>query len=289
MASTSIPFIEVAPGLAIGAPIPAGWQSLTQARLIILVGVTGVGKTTTLQHWQQIQTDFTLLPDRRDLADQLIISTMQALDGAPVQPVTDRKQRFAYTRRYREQFPGGMSHALSQLWFDPQRLGSLLVFDGLRGVDEVSHALQALPQARFVVLDAPDLVRVQRLLGRNDAFDKIAVSTPPPQTHSPHPNLGARVRVQTLAEIGVADADALFSPQEAAVLLELTAKPVEEGGVSVDDLRAKLQIVVEERRNYDPVAAQAVLQKLAPERTLAIDTTLQPPAVVAQTIVGWLA
>ena len=175
MSTASLPFTQLAPGIAIGSPAPATWQALVDCPLLIIVGVTGVGKSTTLEKLAKTGRPYTLLPNRRILTDQLIISYMQALDQQPIQPVTDRKVRFDYTRRYRERFPGGMSHALTQLWIEPMQLGPNLIFDGLRGADEVTHAVQELPQARFVVLHAPDVVRVQRLLKRNDALIKWRV------------------------------------------------------------------------------------------------------------------
>ncbi|MCX6045651.1 MAG: ATPase [Chloroflexi bacterium] len=199
---------------------------------------------------------------------------MQALDQQPIQPVTDRKLRFDYTRRFREQFAGGMSHALTQLWINPAQLRTNLIFDGLRGADEVTHALQALPLARFVVLHAPDVVRVQRLLGRNDAFDQVAGTA---QSNAQTKALNS------FADLGLPEAAALFTPEEEDQLFALLAH-----GVSPDDLRAKLQIVIEERRNYDPNAAIAVLQASAPDRTLVIDTTQNRPTQVTQALVDFM-
>jgi hypothetical protein len=247
--------------------------------LLILVGVTGVGKSTTLDYLQQSALGFSLLPDRRALTDRLIIGYLQTVDGVPVQPVKDRRERFAYTRRYHQLFPGGMSHALSQLVVDTAVHPHWLCFDGLRGEGEVAHAARVLPQARFVVLDAPDLLRVQRLLGRSDRFDQIS---------SNDTMTTAATRQNTLAAVGVAEGDALFSAAEIATLLQSAAPPIGTGTIAVDELRAKLQIVVEERRNYDPQAATAYLTAHAPDRTLLIDTTWVTAEVAAQQVVDWL-
>ena len=85
-----------------------------QARLLILVGLTGTGKTTTVNALHDQGGRFQLLPNRRELTDQLIIAHVQQQDGEALVPVTDRAQRFAYTRRYREMHPGGMAYALGQ-------------------------------------------------------------------------------------------------------------------------------------------------------------------------------
>ncbi len=268
-------FEQLQADLGVGAPVPAGWRPLADCRLAIIVGVTGVGKSTVLARLADVGLDFTLLPDRRVLTDRLIISTMQAQDGEPAGPVRDRSLRFDYTRRYRARYAGGMAHALSQVSAAPALAQRRLLFDGLRGVDEVRHAADALPNAHFIVLEAPDIVRVQRLLGRQDAFDAVSLS---PSEDIASPSLAS------LADLGVPDAAALFSPGEAAALLAW----VRRSEVSADDLRAKLRIVVEERRNYDPAAARAALQENAPQRTLCLDTVALDAAQIAQAIAAWL-
>jgi len=78
----------------------------------------------------------------------------------------------------------------------------------------------------------------------------------------------------------VPGAEALFSAEELSRLSRL----VSDGSVAVDDLRAKVAIVVAERQNYDPSAAIAALQRLAPERTLVVDTTLHTPDSAARRV-----
>jgi hypothetical protein len=213
-----------------------------------------------------------LLPDRRDLTDRLIISMMQAQTGLEVAPVQDRKQRFAYTRAYREQYPGGMAHALSQLWIGPPMLPQLLLFDGLRGENEVTYAATLLPSARFAVLNAPDVVRVSRLAGRGDPFDQIGGAT------IENPSLD---HIHSFADIDAPAATGFFSPEDEQALLEL----VRSGATSAGDLRKGLDIVMEERRNYDPAATTAALLAAAPDRTCVIDTVRLDPEQVATEIV----
>lgn len=256
-------FTLLTPGVATGEPAPAGWCKLADLPLLIIVGVTGVGKSTTLAKLAKSALRYTLLPNRRELTDQLIIPAVQAHDGQPVTPVNDRKLRFGYTARYRQLHPGGMSHALTQLWIDPAQSAGLWLFDGLRGADEVGHALHLLPNARFIVLHAPDGVRVQRLLVRKDDFDRVESDAAQP----------AHATLRNFEELGIAEARTIFTAQEEETLLKL----VQAGEASADDLRAKVQIVLEERRNYDPYAALHLLQTEAPERTLVIDTTQHWP------------
>jgi hypothetical protein len=275
--TSALPFEQLAPGLGVGWPAPAGWRSLAASSLLILVGVTGVGKSTLLAKLAQRGLVFHLLPDRRELTDRLIIAAMQTVDGQPVAPVTDRKLRFDYTRRYRERFPGGMAHALAQLLVDPAMSGSYLFFDGLRGANEVAHAAASLPLARFAMLDAPDWVRVQRLLNRRDSFDRTAA-------HTNAGDQGAEAAGEPAA-LGVPEAATLFTPSEAQSLLEWAGRHE----VNLDDLRVKLRIVVEERRSYDPAATLTALQTHAAGRTLYLDTVALSPAQVTEQLIAWLA
>jgi len=271
--TNSLPFMPLAPGLAAGDATPAGWQPLTAVRLLILVGVTGVGKSTLLRELDGHGLPFTLLPDRRVLTDALIIRQMQVADGLPPIPVTDRKLRFDYTRRYRDRYPGGMAAALARLWVDAAAPADLYVFDGLRGANEIEFAAQALPQARFLMLDAPDAVRVQRLLGRGDAFDRVQGYVPADHDQA-----------VDFARLGVPEAAALFTRDEEAMMLGWVAR----GAVTVADLVAKLKIVLEERRHYDPAATQTALRDHAPARSLIVDTVTHAPRDVAGRLSAWL-
>lgn len=275
MTQHSLPFSILSVSLAVGEPAPASWQSIAKRPLLVIVGVTGVGKSTTLAQLAGLGLRHTLLPDRRVLTDALIISTMQAADEQPIQPVSDRKLRFEYTRRYRDLHCGGMAHALAQLLIEDGHLTDLLIFDGLRGDNEIEQASQLLPHARFVMLDAPDVVRVQRLLGRQDSFDQIGAQ-------------GACEAEATdtlsFAALGAAEAAQLFSSDEQRGLLAL----VTQGSVSAQEMAAKLQIVVEEKRNYDPAATRRALLNCAAERSLIVDTTLHPAKTIARLILDKL-
>ncbi len=262
-------FTQLCPGIAAGNPIPSGWQSIASQPLLIIVGVTGVGKSTTLDILRSQGVDFTLLPNRRALTDRLIIAQMQASEGQQPHSI-DRIERLSYTRRYREQYPGGMAHVLTQLWINPSQIASWSIFDGLRGENEVRYAVQALPQAKFVVLDAPDKERLLRLLHRQDPFDQLGSNS----SLKVQDKCLASSSVIDFASLGVPEVSSLFDAEQEQLILSL----VHRGSVAVEELRAKLKIVVEERRNYDPVATIATLLQLAPERTLVIDTTTHSPA-----------
>ena len=268
---TQLPFTEFAPGVGAGEQCPDDWYRIADLPLAILVGVTGVGKSTTVNALAA-HFDFTLLPDRRTLTDQMIISAMQIADGESNTPVTDRSRRFDFTRRYREANPGGMAHALAGIVVDPEVHPGLLLFDGLRGVNEVEYAIEALPLARFIVLDAPDVVRVQRLLGRNDSFDQVDLGS--------NDAAFADGQLSAFADLGLDNADAIFASTDEAQLLAL----VNSGEVSIDDLVAKLHIVIEERRSYDPVATRALIMDLAPFRSVVVDTTEHSPEGAATLI-----
>ena len=256
-------FELLADGFGIGRP-PAGWVAIVDIPVLILVGVTGVGKSTTVDALCTRIGGISLLPNRRKLADLLVIPTVQGWDGDPPTAVTDRRRRFDYTGRYRQRYPGGLAHAFSRLVLQKQAAasasGALNVFDGLRGADEVTFAAQSLPLARFAVLNAPDVVRVERLVQRQDSFDQLGENTP------------GRFCWEEMAE-----GRDLFTREEQDHLSELVSR----GEVDGAELAAKVAIVAAERRNYDPHAAVDILRAAAPNRTVVVDTTTHAPADVA--------
>jgi hypothetical protein len=265
-------FKEIEPGLGEGWPAPEGWLSVTLCPMIILVGLTSVGKSVTLEELTQKGLRFGLLPDRRILTDRLIIDKLLAEEGRPKYELS-RMERYPYMLAYRERFPGGMAHALARLLVDPTQYGSLLIFNGLRGENEVRYAVEALPLARFVVLDAPDAVRVERQLLRNDPHDRGRGTGPLLNNHQ---------LLADFAALGVPEASKYISPAQEQALLKLVYR----GEVDPRELRTKLKILVNDRRSYDPEATKNALLELAPRRTLVIDTTVNNPEQVAQTVIA---
>lgn len=234
-------------------------RRLADLPLTVLVGVTGVGKSTALgalagEAWR-------VLPDRREVTDAVIILPLAG------QSVTDREERFRLTALYRETHPGGMAQALGSLLADTRVWGESPVFDGLRGLEEVQYAAEHFPAWRFVALGAPDSVRVRRLLGRGDSFDQVDTT-------------GTGDLRAALAQLkGAMD---VFSETELDELAGLTTE-----GHAPQNILAKTKIVVSERRNYDPQAAEAFLRTLPPARALVLDTVKLSPEQVAQATRDW--
>lgn len=238
--------------------------------LVIFVGVTGVGKTTMLRRLES-RVSCTLLPDRRSLADRVVFPSMQSELGLPRAPIGDRVGRFRLTAAYRERHPGGMAHALSRLRVDPSLVRGVLVFDGLRGADEVGWAAEGFPLARFIALQAPASVRLARLLERGEAFDQAFT-----------PGFGAAPSLgHVYAEVrGLED---LVSPAELEPLLG------EIDTVTRARLAEKARIVVAEAENYDPDAALRLLsERLPEERLLVVDTARTRPDRAVEQVVEWL-
>ena len=241
--------------------------------LLILVGLTGTGKTTTVNALRTAGLTFSLLPNRRMLTDNLIIKHIQEVDNKPVETIIDRTERFAYTRRYRELYPGGMAWALKWLMVNGQWSivdednSPYLIFDGLRGENEVTHAVKLLPQARFLFLDAPDAVRVRRLLRRGDTFDRVE---------------NGRNGVETAVFHDLAKG--ILTNEELQSFLDAIAT----NEISAADLQAKLAIVRSERENYDLDTTHSALQALAPERLIFADTSTLSPAQIAQKTIAAL-
>jgi hypothetical protein len=255
-------FREIAPGCAIGGPLPAGWQPLPDLDLLVLCGLTGVGKTTTMALLRPLLDRVVDLPERRLLVDQVVADLYRANPAA-----LDRIERFALTARFRADHPGGVAELLPHLAIRQDLVAAPLTFDGLRGADEIRYAASALPQARFVALLATDFMRLNRLLRRSDTFDRVVTSADGSARRSLPPGL-----------------DALFTRPE----IEEMEGRVASGALSEAELAAKLAIVREERLNYDPDRMMAALAEIDPARRLAIDTVRHDPPAVAALIADFL-
>ncbi|MEH2201938.1 AAA family ATPase [Nostoc sp.] len=259
-------FEHLSPVVGVGFPVPKDWLPITSFPLLIIVGMTGVGKSTIAKALAEEGLDFTLLPNRRVLTERVIIAPMLKMQEKLVQPHC-RIKRLTYTRLYREYFPGGIGHILASLHINPQEVNSMLVFDSLRGENEVRYAATALKNAKFVMLTAPNTVRLERLLKRHDSFDRIA-----------NQELDDRMQIipevlSNFASLGVPEASAYFTPKEEQQILELVRKQV----VTGVELREKLKIFVEESQNYDSVPTKQILEAMdTSDRSLIIDTITSP-------------
>jgi hypothetical protein len=235
-----------------------------------------VGKSTVLELLPQNDVPFTLLPNRREITDEIIITSLQAEAGEPLRLISDRVERFEYTARYRTKFPGGMAHALSRLAVNSGQPQPLFIFDGLRGLNEVQHAVTYFPEARFVVLDAPDTIRLNRLLKRGDVFD-IADSVAL-QSSLASQNL-------TAALLAVPNVEAVFNEEQ----LQQIAKGARLAQIPVDEVVQKITIIVKERHNYDSNTARVYLSHTLPAaKVLVVDTAIHSPHTVAERVAAWL-
>jgi len=268
-------FQQLQPGIAIGIPSEKDWVSIKNERLIIIVGLTGVGKTTMINTLTKSRLNFTLLPNRRTLTTELIIPYIAALNGKNTQKIC-RLERFKYTRQYQKQFPGGMSHILTKLQVNISQIHCPLIFDGLRGQNEVTYAANTLKKAKFVILDAPLLVRLKRLLNRNDAFDKI--------TKPVEDGIVMRQKNLSFSALGIPEASSLFTLTEAQEIFT----GIKTGMYQHTEVSQKLKILVEESINYDSEATKIALQAIAPQRTLVLDTTKFTPQQIAQKVIKYI-
>lgn len=216
-----------------GEPAPPDAHPLPRVPLLVLVGLTGVGKTSLIK-----QLNFAALPNRRELVDRYVFP----LYGYTAESQLDRSQRFALTRRFRQEHPGGVAEILAESRVVPTWP---LLFDGLRGEDEVRFALAHLPRCYFIVLEARDLTRLSRLLERGDQFDQVRVGSTDLNT------------IRDLAR---------------GVLSERELDEALGWKVSTQDLVAKLRIVAEERKNYDPDGARRALGESSRALFLNTDT-----------------
>ncbi len=155
-----------------------GFLPLTEYPVCMVVGLTGTGKSTTLRQLDLLRQSEQVayrddIPSRRELADWMVIPTVQVLDGDPVAALKGREARFAATRKFARQVPGGLAAAFSWLNYRGDRQMPL-VSEGVRGPNEIRYVLERFPCWRVFELWVPPLVRLQRLSGREDIFDQVA-------------------------------------------------------------------------------------------------------------------
>ncbi|MDJ0552956.1 MAG: hypothetical protein QNJ68_00625 [Microcoleaceae cyanobacterium MO_207.B10] len=151
-----------------------------------------------------------------------------------------------------------------------------LFFDCLRGKNEVTYAAKTFKKAKFVILDAPLLARLKRLLTRNDAFDKITKSAED-EIVVPQKNL-------SFSTLGIPEASSLFTSAEAQEIFT----NIKTGIYQQTEVSQKLKILVEESINYDSETTKIALQAIAPQRTLLLDTTKFTPQQIAQKVIKYI-
>lgn len=197
----------------------AGLRPLGAQPLLMLVALTGTGKSTTLDILRRRYGDIATgaIPSRRELADWVAIPLTQALAGEPLEPIHDRARRFATTRRFAERAPGGMAEAFSWLHL-AEGIDGLLLSEGIRGPNEIGYALRNFPRWRIVELTLNPLTRLRRLSRRRDAFDQVAgafdVSFLPRELQAEAQNLVAAgdITAQALAIVKAEAANYGFEP-----------------------------------------------------------------------------
>jgi hypothetical protein len=247
-------FFKLSDAIGVGDTKNDQYRPLGQFFPCILVGGTGAGKTTLKTRLLK-KYRFYPLPGRRTLTDRIILPLMQQNDGTHG-PVNDRNQRFAYTKGFRDIHPGGMGYVLSRIKIKDANLSTPILFDGLRGIDEIKYASRAILSAFFIVLTALDHVRIKRLMSRQDPFDKIKGN---------------------ITESDMAEFKKIYSSCQQKTLFEYAKKT----GLSEATLYEKATIITKERNNYDHEAASRFLVGTVPDRTIIIDSSkLSPQQIV---------
>ena len=256
--------------------------------LLIVVGLTGVGKTSVIDDVLREHPSWRLLPNRRELTDDIIVPRVQRHLELAEAPVEDRLERFRLTAAYRELHPGGMAHALeTHLHGERSRYATspdTLVFDNLRGLAEVSAAVDAFSSARFLLLDATPATRLARLVERRDPFDRAAA----PRPEGTDPRTAADDVDRAATDPHLERLRAIPAAADVFDLDRLAAWAAREG-VGAADLARAASIIVEEQRNYDNRAARRFLaERLSAERFLPVDTDDRSQAEVSATVLSWL-
>ena len=236
--------------------------------LLFIVGLTGVGKSTTLAAINNTKKPFTVLPNRRDLTNDIIVPTIQQEEGRELEHITDRVERFRMTRAYRDLHSGGIAHALTT-WLEQHPPESdKLVFDSIRGDHEAKYAAIFFPNSRFIVLNASNVVRLQRLCKREDKFDTVKI---------PNLSRGFRQAMQNIDGM-----ERLFDTENLVQLAQ-------DWQVPEDEFLKALRIVCTEAEHYDQETTSRYLTyNLPPARRLIIDSSEQSVDEISEQIKKWL-
>jgi 2-isopropylmalate synthase len=140
---------------------------------IILVGGTGVGKTTLIDNIQQ-HFPFKIL-NRRIVVDEHVLPAYEAhlkAQGIAFDP-SSRTHRFNSTAWNMQNGNPGLGKLAKEVIEANTSTQHIILFDNLRGEREVEFALNNINNAIFIGLDAPDEVRIRRIMGRGDSFDNL--------------------------------------------------------------------------------------------------------------------
>ncbi len=150
-----------------------GFTPLGEHNLVMLVGMTGSGKSTTLRHLREMDTFAFVdaIPSRRDLADLVLIPSAQVIRQEAIYVIKDRVYRFRYTRYAHQEFvPGGTAEVFA--WLDYRTGSERILSEGVRGAEEIKYALQ-YTRWRIAELWVDPVQRLQRLSQRGEAFDQV--------------------------------------------------------------------------------------------------------------------
>lgn len=254
---------------------PVDHVPLRDRDLLILVGFTGAGKSTTLTALEGRRVLSGILPDRRELTDKVILP---AMTGDPTRKVTDRLERFALTAAFRDRHPGGMGEVLEHVGVPRTIPDGLIVFDGLRGRAEITAGCR-MPKAKFLYLETSPDIRLTRLCLRDDPFDRASVEDGP---HPSRPDHSERDRIlDILDQFGI--------PQmiDAATRQSLTTRLVE-SGVGPEMVAQAAAILSDEATHYSASETLDALDRLAPGRTVILDSGLLSPEDVADRVIASL-
>lgn len=143
---------------------------------LVLVGGTGVGKTTLINNLQEkLNFNFEIV-DRRSLVDQYVIPDYKRyLNARHVEyDEKSREFRFDSTAWYAKKGNSGLAKLVQNSIKNLKNSNKVIIVDNLRGELEINYALKNIPEAFFIAMDASSEVRIKRIIGRTEEFDKLS-------------------------------------------------------------------------------------------------------------------
>lgn len=140
-------------------------EEAEKAPCVLVFGGVGVGKTTLVTALAAKLRGEVL--DRRALVTAHVLPHYKQETGINAE---SREERVVATQWFLQNNPGLGRIVRQHVAGNPE---TLYVGDVLRDKEEIEYVLQNMRNAIIIALDAPQDVRAQRVVGRNDAFDDV--------------------------------------------------------------------------------------------------------------------
>lgn len=247
----------------------ADCKKISSLPLYILIGLTCTGKSTLILNLTKDSQHFKVMPNRRDITSKCIIEPLQFFLGKPVGDL-QRIDRYSYVGKFREYYYGGMAYVLDNIYLKNIN-PSCLIFDGLRGENEVKYAVEKFPKAHFIALITSDFNRLIRLIFRDDPHDR---------TNKPYYQVPLK-KIKKLSDIDQLFSILDFSDDEKNEIIKLL-EATQNAFYKISNL---LKILAKDKQLNNPDSSIAFLKKYAFEKSYIYDNSHSEATAIAEKVI----